>query len=388
VAAIFNDLHDVAQVLSEHIREEVGIADVQPGVPRDVGSTTEAAARITLLYMTPQPAHRNDPPEPQPDGSRRPPPLALSCFYLVTTSGSDADDPIAAHHALGRIVTLYNDSPALHLPLSDNPGVDPDAFSELGEGVMAVVQVPMLLDQIDKIWTSLDVQLQPWALFEVSPVQLVSQLEDTGPAPVVRPGGIELDVRAGMRPLIARVTPAAVRQGGRVRIDAVQAATPEAVSVDGVVVPTGDASLVVAPAGSPLLLTLDDGGLEALAPGTHPLTLRAAGLISRRDVLRVAPEDAPTIDAPAVLTHDPSDDLVLTGANLADAQRAVLWPDVGVTAPTDVHDLPLSAASAGSVTVPSAGGLATVPAARGPWRLTIRVGEQVYTPYVLVELEP
>ncbi len=388
MAAIFNDLHDVAQVLTEHIREEIGIDDVQPGVPRDVASTTEPAVRLTLLYMTPQPAHRNDVPERQPDGSRRQPPLALSCFYLVTTSGSDADDPIAAHHALGRIVTLYNDNPALHLPLSDNPGVDPDAFTELGEGVMAVVQVPMMLDQIDKIWTSLDVQLQPWALFEVSPVQLVSQIEDTGPAPVVRPGGIELDVRAGIRPLIARVTPEAVRQGGRVRIDAAQAAMPEAVAVNGIQVPAGDASLVVAPAGSPLLLTLDDGGLEALAPGIHPITVRAAGLISRRDVLRVAPEAAPTIDAPAVLTHDPSNDLVLTGANLADAERAVLWPDVGVTAPTDVHDLPLSAVTAGSVTVPSAGGLATVPAARGPWRLTVRVGDHVYTPYVLVELEP
>lgn len=389
MAAIFNDLHDVAQVLTEHIREEVGIADVQPGVPRDVASTTEAAARITLLYMTPQPAHRNDPAERQPDGSRRHPPLALSCFYLVTTSGSDAEDPIAAHHALGRIVTLYNDSPALQLPLSDNPGVDPAAFTELGEGVMGVVQVPMMLDQIDKIWTSLDVQLQPWALFEVSPVQLVSQLEDTGPLPVVRPGGVELDdVRAGSRPLIVRVTPEAVRQGGRVRIDATQAATPEAVAVDGIQVPAGDASLVVAPAGSPLLLTLDDGGLEALAPGTHSLTIRAAGLISRRDVLRVAPQAAPTIDSPAVLTHDPSNDLVLTGANLGDAEGAVLWPDVGVAAPTEVHDLPLSSVAAGTVTVPSAGGLATLPATRGPWRLTIRVGDQVYTPYVIVELEP
>ena len=32
MAALFNDLHDVAQVLAEHIREEVGIVDVQPGV--------------------------------------------------------------------------------------------------------------------------------------------------------------------------------------------------------------------------------------------------------------------------------------------------------------------------------------------------------------------
>ena len=387
MAAIFNDLRDVAQVLTEHIREEIGIVDVQPGAPRDVASTTEAAARITLLYTTPQQVHRNDPAEPQPDGTRRFPPLALSCFYLVTTSGADDADPVAAHHALGRIMTLYHDNPALQLPLSDNAGVAPGVFTELGEGELAVVQVPMVLDQIDKIWTSLDVQLQPWVLFEVSPVQLVSQLDDTAPAPVVRPGGIGLDVRAGTRPLIVRVTPEAVRQGGRIRIDVYQLGTPESVSVDAVEVPAGDASLVVAPGGTPLLLTLDDGGLEALAPGTHALTIGASGFVSRRGVLRVAAAAAPTVDAPAALQHDPANDLVLTGANLADAQAATLWPDIGVTAPTDVHTVPVSAVTAGSVTVPSVGGLATVPAGRSPWRLTVRVGTQLYTPYVLVELE-
>jgi hypothetical protein len=387
MGALFTDLHDVAQVLSEHIREEVGIADVQPGLPRDVSATTEAAARITLLYTTPQPAHRNDPLERQPDGSNRFPPLALSCFFLVTTSGADADDPIAAHHALGRIMALYHDTPTLQLPLTDNPGVDPDAFTELGEGEISVVQVPMMLDQIDKIWTSLDVQLQPWALFEVAPVQLVSQLEDLSPAAVVRPGGIGLDVRAGTRPLIVRVTPEAVRQGGRVRIDAFQQGAPEAAGVDGVDVPVGDASLVVDPSGSPLLLTLDDGGLEELGPGAHPLTIRSAGLVSRRGVLRVADAAAPSVDAPGVLRHDPGEDLVLTGANLAGAEEAIAWPDVGVTAPPDVHSLPVEDVTAGSVTVPSTGGLADLPAPRGPWRLTIRVGDHVYTPHVLLEFE-
>jgi hypothetical protein len=385
VAALFNDLHDVAQVLSEHIREEVGIVDVQAGVPRDITATTEAAARITLLYTTPQPAHRNDPVETQPDGSRRFPPLALSCFYLVTTSGADTDDPIAAHHALGRIMTLYHDSPVLRLPLSEDPGSPPGAFSALGEGELSVLQVPMSLDQIDKIWMALDVGVQPWALFEVAPVQLVSQLPDTAPAPVVRPGGIGLEVRAGMRPLIARVTPEAVRQGGRVRVDTLAQGTLEAVNVGDVVVAADDASLVVAPAGSPILLTLDDGGLEALGPGPQPLLVRVSGLASRRGTLRIAPVGMPVVDAPPATPHDPGADLVLTGAQLAGAQEAVLWPDAGLGAPTDVHSLPVSGVADGSVTIPSAGGLATV-GSRGPWRLTVRVGAQVYTPYVLVEL--
>lgn len=386
MAAVFNDLHDVAQVLTEHIREEVGIVDVQPGVPRDAAATTEAGARITLLYTTPQPSHRNDPPESRPGGALRFPPLALSCFFLITTSGVDADDPIAAHHALGRIMTLYHDTPALRLPLSANPGVPPDAFSELGDGELAVVQVPMVLDQIDKIWTSLDVQLQPWALFEVSPVQLVSQLEEGAPPPVVRPGGIGLEVRAGTRPLILRVTPELVRPGGRVRIDADLAGSFEGLTVGGVEVPPGDASVVV-PDGPPLLLTLDDGGLEQLGAGTHPLSVRASGLASRRGVLRVAAAEAPSVDTPPTPRHDPSANLVLTGANLTGAEEAVLWPDVGITAPTDVHGVEVDNVTAGSVTVPSAGGLADLPARRGPWRLAVRVGDHVYTPYVLVELE-
>ncbi|HEY5880213.1 MAG TPA: Pvc16 family protein [Nakamurella sp.] len=385
MSATFSNLHEVVQVIAEHIQEEVGIAEVQAGTPRDVSSTTEAAARITLLFTTPQPGHRNDPAERQGDGTRRFPPLALSCFYLVTTSGADSEDPIAAHHALGQIMTLYHDSPVLQLPLSANPGAPPGAFTPLGEGVLTVVQVPTALDQLDKIWTSLNAQLQPWALFEVSPVQLVSQLDDAGPAPVVHPAGLALDVRAGMRPQVVRIAPDAVRQSGRVRIDAALVGSLEGVWVDGVDVPVGDASLVPAPGGSPLLLRLDDGGLAALGPGAHPMTVRAAGLVSRRGALRVAAATAPAVDAPAGLAHDPATDLVLTGANLTGAQEAVLWPDGGVSAPTDVHTLAVSAVTAGSVTVAAAGGLATVPPGRGAWRLAIRVGAQVFTPYVLVE---
>jgi hypothetical protein len=383
--ALFNDLHDVAQVLTEHIREEVGIVDVQPGVPRDVSASTEAAARLTLLFTTPQPAHRNDLLEAQENGSRRFPPLALSCYYLVTTSGADADDPIAAHHALGRIMTLYHDAPVLQLPLTDDPGSPPGAFSALGEGELAILQVPMALDQIDKIWMALDVGVQPWVLFEVAPVQLVSQLPDALPAPVVRPGGIGLAVRAGTRPLIARVTPELVRQGGRVRIDTLAQGKLEAVDVGTVEVSAGDASLEVAPSGSPLLLTLDDGGLESLDAGAQPLLVRASGLSSRRSVIRIAGIGAPVLDAPAAAPHDAGTDLVLTGANLTGADDAVLWPDVGLTAPTDVHTLPVSNVAAGSVTIRSAGGLVTVPEGRGPWRLAVRIGTQ-YTPYVVLEL--
>jgi hypothetical protein len=387
VAALFSNLHDVAQVLSEHIHEEAGISDVQPGVPRDVASTTVAAARLTFLYATPQPGHRNDPVERRPDGSRRFPPLSLSCFYVVTTSGADNDDPIAAHHALGRIMTLYHDQPVLRLPLSDNPGADPDAFSPLGEGALNVVQAPIAADQVDKIWTSFDLPLQPWALFEVSPVQLVSPREDLPPAPVVAPGGIGLDVRAGTRPLVLRVTPEVVRPLGRARIDALLGGALDGVTLDRIDVPAGSPLLTAAATGSPALLELTGGGLEGLGPGGHQLTVRAAGIASRRGVLRIAEPGAPCVDALPGFRHDPADDLVLTGANLGAAEECVVWPDAGLALPTDVHRLPLSAAGATSVTVPAAE-IAGLPPSRGPWRLALRIGAQAYTPPVVLELSP
>jgi len=165
VGALFENLHDVAQVLTEHIREETGILDVQAGTPRDVTATTEPAVRLTLLYSTTQPGHRNDPHEPAPGGGERPPPLSLSCYYLVTTSGADSDDPIGAHSALGQVMRLYHDVPVLALPLSANPGSPPGVFTDLGEGQVMVTQVPMTIEQIDHIWTPVSEQLQPWALF-------------------------------------------------------------------------------------------------------------------------------------------------------------------------------------------------------------------------------
>ena len=385
MGAVFTDLHDVGQVLSEHIRDRLGIDDVQPGPPRDVGASTVAGARLTLLYVTPQPHHANDPVEILPEGGLRAPPLSLSCFYLLTTSGADVDDPVHAHHTLGRIMTLYHDQPELSLPLSDS---DPEAFTELGEGRLAVVQVPITLDQIDKIWTSIDAELQPWALFQVAPVELVSQLADAGPPPVVRPGGIGLDPPAsGRRPVIDRVAPEVVRAGGRVRIDATLDGEIDGVGVGvgvgGTVVASGDARLTVAADGAPAHLALT-GDLQSLAPGPQGLTVRSGGLVSPRATLRIAAEGTPAVDAPP-LTHDPATDLVLSGAALDDAQEAVLWPEAGIGGPADIHNLAVSSVSATSVTIVAAelGGL---PADRGPWRLTLRIGDHVFTSYVVLEL--
>jgi hypothetical protein len=392
VGALFKDLYDVAVVLTEHIREEVGITDVQPGPPRDVSASTEPGARITLLYTTPQPTHRNDPVERQPDGMTRPPPLSLSCFYLITTSGADGDDPIAAHSALGKIMTLYHDSPALQLPLSTIAGSPPGAFTDLGEGCLDVVQVPMVLEQIDKIWTSVEPPLQPWALYEVAPVQLISARPDIAPGELVRPGGIGLVVSTmASRPRVVRLTPTVVRRSGRLRVDLVPREPIDGLIVDDVQVPVGSASLIGPSDRGSLVLKLDAGGLEELGEGSHTLAVIARGMVSRREVFRIAAPAVPVLDALDALEHEFGTDLVLTGANLSGAVEAILWPDSGLVSPAEVHSLAVVDVTATSVTLPAAGspiGLSALPGQRAPWRLAIRVDANVYTPFVLLEPPP
>lgn len=391
MGALFTDLHDVARMLSEHIREETGLQDVQPGAPREVSATTEPAARITFLYATPQPGHRNDPAEPVP-GGRRPPPLSLTCCYLVTTSGADADDPVGSHHALGQIMALYHDHPALRLPLSEDPASPPGVFSELGDGELAVTQVPMTLDQIDKVWTSLAEQLQPWALFDVGPVQIVSREPDGQPAPLVRPGGISLEAPAGQRPSLLRIAPQPARPAGRVRCDVATWAAVETVWVAGQRVSAGGPALRTGPgpgadpAVATAVLDLGQGDLASIPVGAHPVTVGAAGLSARTATLRLV-ELGAALDAPAAPVHDAGVDLALTGTGLDGVQEMLAWPDRGVAAPSEVHPLSFAPGGPGELTVRSAGGLDQLPAAITTWRLAGRLAGQTYTPFVVLELD-
>jgi len=387
VCAQFDDLHDVAQVLAEHIREETGIQDVQAGDPRDVTATTEPAARITLLYTTVQPGHRNDPLEGAPGGGMRSPPLSLSCFYLVTASGSDSDDPVGAHHALGQVMRLYHDVPTLRLPLSANPGSPPGVFTDLGEGDLMVTQVPITLEQIDHIWMALTEQLQPWTLFEVAPVQLVSVLPDTVAAPVVRPGGIVLDQPIGLRPVVLGTSPSPARPSGRVRFDVAAAQEVDGLWVDGLRIPKGDPAIAVSVSSgtTTVLLDLSRSGLSVLGAGAHTVTISAGGLASRTATLQLGAGGA-LLDAPADPSHDAATDLTISGAGLAAVSEVVAWPDRGIGAPTDVHSLTFAGAGAAAITVRSSGGLADLPASITRWRLAARTTGQAYTSYVVLEL--
>lgn len=389
--ARFLDLHDLGQVLTELITVELGVTDVQVGPPRDVSSGATAGARLTLLYTTPQPTHRNDPIQRNPDGSLRYPPVSLSTYILLTTSGATDDDPIAAHGLLGRILQLFAANPILDLPLSGSmgSGSPPGGYSDLGEGKLLLTQVPLQLDQLDKIWNSMAVKHQPFALFDVGPVQLASLKPDELPGPVVRPGGLALEgPRSGARPVIGRVAPNPVGQGGQIRLMTRPVGTFEGLYVSGAFVPAGSGGFVLAEANGDIVLSLASGALAALTAGPITISLRSGGRVSEKVTLTLTETDAATLDAPDALSHDPGTDLVLTGDNLGASSEIMVWPDTGLASPAEVQSFPVASATASSLTVTGPGILSNGRFRPGViYRIAARVDTYVYTPYILLEFE-
>lgn len=387
--ARFQDLHEMGQVLAELISEELGIADVQVGQPREVTAATTAGARLTLLYTTPQPTHRNDPLERNPDGTLRYPPVSLSAFVLVTTSGATDADPIAAHGALGRILQLFHANPVLELPLSESmgDGSPPGSYSDVGEGKLAITQLPLELDQLDKIWNSMPVKHQPFALFEVAPVQLETIKADLVPSPIVRPGGLSMEgPRSGSRPAILRSAPDPVGQGGQIRLKTRPVGTFEGLYVGGTWVSASSGAVVLSNVTGDLILSLAAGALADLSEGASTLTVRSGGRVSEKISLNLASSEAGSLDAYSALSHDPSTDLTLTGANLASTTEIIVWPDAGVASPDEVQTFPVDSANATAITVLGAGVLALGLFRDGLlYRVAARVDTYVYTPYILLE---
>ena len=147
----------------------------------------------------------------------------------------------------------------------------------------------------------------------------------SAPAPVVRPGGIGLDVRAGTRPLIAARHAGggpAGRPGPHRR--GLHRARSRRVDVGGVEVRGGRRVAGRGAGGSPLLLSARRRRPRgARASGAQPLTVRAAGLVSRRGALRVAAAArARRRRAGRAPPRSRRPTSSSTGANLADAQEA------------------------------------------------------------------
>jgi hypothetical protein len=370
--ALFNNLHDVGTALSEILRGRINPAlDVLPGPPLQNPTGAAEAIRVTLLWVTPQPTHRNDPWEPRPDGQLTPPPLSLSGFYLATAYGTTpAQDPQQAYNLLGEVLRVFDAEPRIRLP---------DPAAAVGEGAIGITLVPTAADLMEKIYTPLQMPHRPWALFEVGPIQLVSRLQ-LGPEPaLVHPGGIRLgELAVGVVPEIESILPSPAGAGGRIRIDARYAGAAQAVRIGAAEIP---AATFLAEQSGPIILTLP----PAVDAGEYDVSLRVAGTWSRPVTLAIRDAAVASADAPAQFTHSVGADLAIEGRALAATTAVFAWPNAGVTSPADVTTLAPGAVAATQVTVPAA---ALAGLAGRDMRLALRVSPQRFTPFIRLRFTP
>jgi hypothetical protein len=370
--AEFTNLHHVSDVLASLLQPLVGTGDqeiVFSGPPLDNPEATEQV-RLTLLWVAPQPGHRNDRWEHSATGQLVAPPLTLSAFILVTTYGSDGNhQPVRAHQLLGDVMRIFHEMPELRLPL-------PMPAVAYGSGALTISQVPATPEVMEKVFVPLQVKHRPWVLFEVGPVQLVNADAVRPGGPRVAPGGIGLELSPITRPRIVRITPSVQGAGGRIRIDGEPgAAAVERVHVGRTVIDAAQ------------LTRLDDGGVLLSIPsgpalGPMPITVVAGGHPSEPTWIEVTPLAAPTLDALATVVVSPSAGLLLTGRGLAAADGVVVWPDAGVATSSEVRMIAPTTVSAGEVRV-SAAALAAAAIGPGVHRVAVRLSGQRYTPHIL-----
>lgn len=388
--AVFDNLHDAGVALAGYLRRNLnpGLSDVLAAPPIENATGASEAVRISLMWVTPQPTHRNDPWITGPDGQQTAPPVSLSAFYLVTTYGStDGGEPSQAINRLGQVLQIFETGSILDLPLPDDPGT-PEFDPTPGVGGLTIVHVPTAADLMEKIYTPLQMRVRPWALFEVGPVQL-SRLEAARPGPdAVRPGGVRLaDVTSLAPPGILRTVPSRIRAGGRLLVETVEAGNALGLRIG----PT-EFTFVDSPAGPLELARPDAMGRvfvtypAAAAEGDFDVVLRGATLGSDPVPVTVAAATASGVDAPTS-SLSPGAALVLNGSGLATADRVFLWPDAGIRDPAEVIELAPGTVTASTVSLPGAAlvaaGLRAI-----PHRVGVRLANGTYTPYVLLEVSP
>lgn len=132
------------------------------------------------------------------------PPLALNLHYLLTAygSGDDATEPFS-HRLLGRAMSVLHDHPILSsddirnsLPLADQ------ALYDLYDQVehVRIVNHPLTLDEMSKLWSSVQAKYRISTAYQVSVVLIESRRPSRTPLPVLRRGPQDrgVDAQSGL----------------------------------------------------------------------------------------------------------------------------------------------------------------------------------------------
>lgn len=375
--ASVNNLFHVSGGLGAFLEGQLPGVSVVLGPPPDIPVVTEEV-RLTLVYVSQQPSHRNDGFVRAADGTATPPPLSLSAFYLVTTYGeAPSQDVEGAHRLLGAVARAFHDQPVLDLSL----------FSA-GEGPLQVALVPMTPELMEKLFSPFKISHRPFLLYEVWPVQLRSGLEPIAAQAMVSPSGLKLDGPAtDGPPTLTRVVPLRPSLDRFLRIDGPFGAPIAVVRIGNTIFKASDGDFTPVVPASPELgvrLQLDPTMVSA---GVQRVTVTTGITTSRAIEIEIQPAGSLTLDGPDAMRHSlASGSLTLTGEGLGTAAEVLVWPDAGIGDPSEVVTFAPTSVAANAVDFTPAG------LNPGVYRIAVRVTssnpEARFSPYVVMELVP
>jgi hypothetical protein len=146
---------------------------------------------VFLYQTTLNAAWRNrDMPSRVRPGETSLPPLPLTLHYLLTAYGEN-DDDMDGHHVLGQAMSILHDHPILsHEEIRAALGPTVPLFPPVvdqPEGVRITFQ-PMSLEEMSKLWTTLQTQYRISASYQVSVVLIESLGAVKTPLPVLHQG--------------------------------------------------------------------------------------------------------------------------------------------------------------------------------------------------------
>jgi len=157
---------------------ELLLDDLTPSLvsPADLtlGENESARINIFLYQALENPFGKNRNWRTRPAGDQEYPPLALSLYYLLTPY---AIDELTAHHVLGDAMRILHDNAILR-------------GAQLAESLrqvvaqLAIALMPLGLEELTRIWNSLQSAYQLSVAYEVR-VVLVSSIQERTPSRVL-----------------------------------------------------------------------------------------------------------------------------------------------------------------------------------------------------------
>jgi hypothetical protein len=394
--ASFNTLYEVSQMLSMVLADKTDVLQANILIlppPASVPSTEQIY--ISLLWVNESAHHKNDIYERQPDGTQVPPPITMSTYYLISSSGtSNNANAIRQHQILGEILRVFHTYPRLELPLKLTGNLNGQVTP--GKGAIAINQVPQSEEMMEKLFSLLQIPHRPFVLYEVVQAQLASYAPVLAPAMVVVPGGPNIVGPTTQQPVITSVLPRTSQPGLRIRVDGTFPNSPTAVYVGAgtspgskLLIPTANITILnpgqtfTAVLPTTLGTGVMDVTFQVTSKGTPPTTQSCAPFS-----LKIVDNTNPGIDAPNTLTQSRTQALNITGNNLLNVASVVAWPDGGLRSPSDFKTLAVSPGiNANKVTVPAAN-MTAANLRLQPYRFAVKTPTGAFTPYILLNIVP